>query len=146
MKKIKKYVQFINEQRLHRINEGGGAGKEVTFHDIEFYVCKIKNESEQEILDGSLFNTDVKIDFDVPSDIIEEERLEKIKEEERIKLEEERIRLEEERIKLEEEKSKNKLFVGKGYSLCSDNINKEQRILTREEMAEIVKKRLNQNK
>ena len=121
-------------------------GDMINVHGIEFYVCKIKNEAEQEILDGSLFNTDVKIDFDIPSDILEEERLIRIKEEERIRLEEERIK-EEERIRLEEEeKSKNKLFAGKGYSLCSDNINKEQRILTREEIAEIIKKRLNQNK
>jgi hypothetical protein len=121
-------------------------GDMINVHGIEFYVCKLKNELDQEILDGSLFNTDVKIDFDIPSDILEEDRLKKIKEEEeRIRLDEERIRLDEERIR-EEEKSKNKLFVGKGYSLSGDNLDLKQRILTREEMAEIVKKRINQNK
>ena len=121
-------------------------GDMINVHGIEFYVCKIKNELEQEILDGSLFNTDVKIDFDIPSDILEEDRLKKIREEEeRIRLEEERIR-EEDRIKEEEEKSKNKLFAGKGYSLGGSNLDQKQRILTREEIAEIVKKRINQNK
>jgi len=132
------------EEKLSKIR-AISIGDMINVHGIEFYVCKLKNELDQDILDGSLFDTDVKIDFDVPSDIIEEERIKKVKEEEERIRQEEIIR-EKERIRLEEEeKLKNKNFIGKGYSL-SDNNNKEQRILTREEMAEIVRKRINQNK
>jgi len=54
MKKIKKYVQFINEQKLHRINEGGGAGKEFTFHDIEFYVAYEYKNGKLELVKNTL--------------------------------------------------------------------------------------------
>ena len=122
-------------------------GDMINVHGIEFYVCKIKNENGSEILDGSLYNTDVKIDFDVPIDILEEERLQKIKQEEeerlqQIKQEEEhisRIR-EENRLKMIEEEVKNKKFVGTAYKLDDGPSH-----ITREQMAEIIKKRMNQN-
>jgi len=121
-------------------------GDMINVHGIEFYVCKIKNQSGSEILDGSLYNTDVKIDFDVPVDILEEERLQKNKEEEQerlrqLKLEEEqmeRIR-ERNRLKMIEEEKNNK-FVGKGYKLDDGPSH-----ITREQMAEIIKARLAKN-
>jgi len=121
-------------------------GDMINVHGIEFYVCKIKNQNGSEILDGSLYNTDVKIDFDVPVDILEEERLQKIKEEEQerlrqLKLEEEqmeRIR-EQNRLRMIEEEKNNK-FVGKGYKLDDGPSH-----ITREQMAEIIKARLAKN-
>ena len=121
-------------------------GDMINVHGIEFYVCQIKNENGSEILDGSLYNTDVKIDFDVPVDILEEERLQKIKEEEQeklrqIKYEEEmmdRIR-EQNRLKMIEEE-KNKIFAGKAYKLDDGPSH-----ITREQMAEIIKARLAKN-
>ena len=122
-------------------------GDMINVHGIEFYVCKIKNQSGSEILDGSLYNTDVKIDFDVPVDILEEERLQKIKDSEEEKLrqlkqEEElmdRIR-EQNRLRMIEEESKNKIFAGTGYRLDSGPSH-----ITREQMAEIIKARLAKN-
>jgi hypothetical protein len=121
-------------------------GDMINVHGIEFYVCKIKNQSGSEILDGSLYNTDVKIDFDVPVDILEEERLQKIKDSEEEKLrqlkqEEEmmdRIR-EKNRLRMIEE-SKNKIFAGTAYKLDDGPSH-----ITREQMAEIIKKRLAKN-
>ncbi len=121
-------------------------GDMINVHGIEFYVCKIKNQSGSEILDGSLYNTDVKIDFDVPVDILEEERLQKIKEEEQerlrqLKLEEEQIARinEENRLKKIEEEKNNK-FVGTGYKLGDGPSH-----ITREQMAEIIKARMAKN-
>ena len=128
-------------------------GDMINVHGIEFYVCQIKNQSGSEILDGSLYNTDVKIDFDVPVDILEEERLQKIKDSEqkikneeqdklrKIKYEEEefdRIR-EENRLKMIEEEKNNK-FVGTAYKLGDGPSH-----ITREQMAEIIKARLAKN-
>jgi len=121
-------------------------GDMINVHGIEFYVCKIKNQSGSEVLDGSLYNTDVKIDFDVPVDILEEERLQKIKEEEeerlrQLKLEEEQLaRINEaNRLKMIEEEKNNK-FVGTGYKL-GDGPSR----ITREQMAEIIKARMAKN-
>jgi hypothetical protein len=121
-------------------------GDMINLYGIEFYVCQIKNKSGSEILDGSLYNTDVKIDFDVPVDILEEERLQKIKEEEQEKLrqlkqEEEmmdRIR-EQNRLRMIEEEKNNK-FIGTAYKLDDGPSH-----ITREQMAEIIKARLSKN-
>jgi hypothetical protein len=121
-------------------------GDLINVHGIEFYVCQIKNQSGSEILDGSLYNTDVKIDFDIPVDILEEERLEKIKEEEQERLrqlkqeEEQLVRINEEnRLKMIEEEKNNK-FVGTGYRLGGGPSH-----ITREQMAEIIKARIAKN-
>jgi hypothetical protein len=128
-------------------------GDMINVHGIEFYVCQIKNQSGSEILDGSLYNTDVKIDFDVPVDILEEERLQKIKNEEQKIKEEEQERLrqlkyeeetmdrirEKNRLRMIEE-SKNKIFAGTAYKL-DDGPSQ----ITREQMAEIIKARINKN-
>lgn len=118
-------------------------GDMINVHGIEFYICKIKNQSGCEILDGSLYNTDVKIDFDVPVDIVEEERLQKIREDEeerlrQLKYEEEmmaRIK-EENRLKMIKEEKNNK-FAGTAYKLDDGPSH-----ITREQMAEIIKARL----
>jgi hypothetical protein len=124
-------------------------GDMINIHGVEFYVCKIKNDKNNDIMNGSLYNSDVKIDFDIPSDILEEDRLQKIKQEEEdrlqiIKHEEETfLRIREAnnlRILKEEEESKNKKFAGTAYKLDSGPSH-----ITREEMAEIIKKRLAQN-
>jgi hypothetical protein len=129
-------------------------GDMINVHGIEFYVCQIKNQSGSEILDGSLYNTDVKIDFDVPVDILEEERLQKIKDEEQKIKEEEQERLrqlkqeeetmdrirEQNRLKMIEEEKKNKIFAGTAYKLEEGPSH-----VTREQMAEIIKARLAKN-
>lgn len=38
MKNIKKYLEFIKESKLMTINEGGGAGKNFTFHGTTFKI------------------------------------------------------------------------------------------------------------
>jgi hypothetical protein len=107
---------------------------------LEFYIIEIKDIFNKEINFGSLFNTEVKIEFEIPSDIAEKERLERIEQEriEQEKIEQERI--EQERIEQEKQKKCNK-FIGKAYSLLDSN----QKPITHEEYKKLLVQRYNNN-
>ena len=118
---------------------------------LEFYIIEIKDIFNKEIKFGSLFNTEVKIEFEVPSDIAEKERQEKI-EQEKIELEridQERIyqeelkqtEIEQERLfALEKEKECSK-FKGTAYSLLDSN----QKPITHEEYKKLLSQKYKNN-
>ncbi len=115
-------------------------GDPINIFGVEFYVMEIHDTEGVNMLDGCLFNTDMEIDFETPMDILEEERLEKIRieEERRLQLEAEaallRKKMEEDEQK-KEASQKNNQFVGKGYRINGDDGGQPARTITREERA-----------
>ena len=111
-------------------------GDLVNVYGIEFYVIELRDADRIGMLDGSLFNTDVKIDFDTPSDIVEAERRVR---EEQARLEEQRKMIAEKalaEIKLkedQEELKRNPYFRGEGQSIGE----KTQEEISREERAKM---------
>lgn len=118
---------------------------------VVFKVLEIKNEFDENISFGSLRDTEVKVEFEIPVDILEEQERQRIRQIE-IEEEEERQRqLEIQRQKdiiLERARNNQKLederrgFKGDGYSLKSDNEN----IITREEALRIMEERFKNSK
>jgi len=115
-------------------------GDPVHIFGIEFYIVELRDPEGIRMLDGSLYNIDLEIDFDTPVDILEQERREK---EELIRLEEEKIRQLEEteknRKKMEEEEylRKNPSFRGNAYTISGRTGNQPAREITREERAKM---------
>ncbi len=118
-------------------------GDPINIFGVEFCVMELHDTEGIAMLDGCLFNTDIEIDFETPMDIIEEERLEKIRiieEEKRLQLEAEAVAI---RKKAEEDEQKrqalqkNNHFVGKGYRISGDdaNVDQQPRTVSREERA-----------
>lgn len=124
-------------------------GDPINIFGIEFYVIELQDTEGIRMLDGSLFNTDVKIDFDTPLDIVEQERREK---EELARIEEaKRIQKEaEEAAKKkqmeEEELRRNPHFRGKGYTIADKSESATPREITREERAKMFERLFQQQK
>jgi NADPH-dependent glutamate synthase beta subunit-like oxidoreductase len=116
---------------------------------IEFYIVELRDQQGIRMLDGSLFNTDLEIDFDTPLDIVEQERREK---EELLRLEEEKLRqleeMEKNKKRMEEEEylRKNPHFQGKGYSISGQSNTQPHREITREERAKMFERLFEQQK
>lgn len=116
-------------------------GDPVNIFGVEFCVMDLHDTDGIKMLDGCLFNTDVEIDFETPLDILEEERLEKLRidEEKRLQLEAEAElkKKRNEETQKQPDLEKNKHFVGKGYRINADDANAGQppRIISREERA-----------
>jgi hypothetical protein len=118
---------------------------------LEFYIIEIKDIFNKEIKFGSLFNTEVNIEFEIPSDIAEKERQERIEQEniEQERIEQERIykeelkqkEIEKERLfALEKEKECSK-FKGTAYSLLDSN----QKPITHEEYKKLLSQKYKNN-
>jgi hypothetical protein len=108
------------ETEFSKINNVS-VGVPINVFGLEFYVMELRDLDGIRILDASLFNTDVEIDFETPSDIEEKERSDKQK----LQDMEQEIRLNQatEGIETEDiETTGNNPFQGKGYTL-SDNHN-----------------------
>jgi len=124
-------------------------GDPVHIFGIEFYIVELRDPEGIRMLDGSLYNIDLEIDFDTPVDILEQERREK---EELIRLEEEKIRQLEEteknRKKMEEEENlrKNQHFRGNGYTISGQTGNQPTPVITREERAKMFERLFEQQK
>ena len=86
-------------------------GVPINVFGLEFYVMELRDLDGIRILDASLFNTDVKIDFETPSDIEEKERSDKQK----LHDMEEEIRLNQATEDIELNVPNH--FQGKGYTL-----------------------------
>jgi len=128
-------------------------GDLIAIVDIEFYVIEIRDTDGIRMIDGSLYDTEPSIEFETPTDIEERERIEvenarKIAEHEK-EIENamfEAKQREDENAILEQKKMEqaNNPFKGVGRKLndiSNDNIT-PSRVLTRDEIAAIYKKRL----
>jgi hypothetical protein len=111
------------ETEFSKINNVS-VGVPINVYGLEFYVMELRDVNGIRILDASLFNTDVEIDFETPTDIEEKERSDKQKlqdTEEEIRLNQATEGIETEGIETEDrELIRHKDFQGKGYKL-SDN-------------------------
>lgn len=70
-------VQYTMESILSSQN-AVNKGDPLNILGVEFYVLEIKNSSGLNIEGGSIFNTDVKIDFDIPMDQVSEPKISRI--------------------------------------------------------------------
>jgi hypothetical protein len=108
---------------------------------LEFYIIEIKDIFNKEIKFGSLFNTEVNIEFEIPSDIAEKERQERIEQERIYKEELKQKEIEKERLfALEKEKECSK-FKGTAYSLLDSN----QKPITHEEYKKLLSQKYKNN-
>jgi len=108
------------ETEFSKINNVS-VGVPINVFGLEFYVIELRDTDGIRILDASLFNTDVEIDFETPSDIEEKERSDKQK----LQDMEQEIRLNQATEGIETEGIETtgpNLFQGKGYKL-SDKDN-----------------------
>ena len=101
-------------------------GVPINVFGLEFYVTELRDANGIRILDASLFNTDVEIDFETPSDIEEKERSDKQKLqdiEQEIRMNQATEGIETEGIETEgiETTAGNNPFQGKGYTLSDKN-------------------------
>lgn len=130
------------EQEIEKINTIS-VGDIICINDVTFTVKNLEDTDRIPMLDGSLFRTDVKIDFDMPLDMIEKERKE---EEMKRKIEEERIRIAEECKRQVEELERQKeqaLFPGAGNTIAKEEAAKEEKPkeISREERARMFEER-----
>ena len=116
-------------------------GDLISIIDIEFYVIELRDIDNIRMADGSLYNTEPSIEFDTPTDIEERERveIENAKKQAEHDKEIENALLEAKRMDAEKQEANNP-FKGTGKRLNNDDT--PTRVLTREEIAEIYKKRL----
>jgi len=118
-------------------------GDLINIFGIEFYVIELKDQEGIGMLDASLFNTDVKIDFDTPSDIVEEERRQKA-ELERIEISKKVLKeaqeLANKKREEEEELRRNPYFRGKGETVNGNSENVPIPEISREDRAKMFEK------
>lgn len=113
--------------------------------DVLFTITSLKDKDGNEIDCGAIYNVEVKIDFDIPDDLVEIERLKKLNPVEPVKMNPHRefgskIHTFSE-IGEEEHKSDYKPFEGPGLKLTEES----QRKLTRQELAELRLKKMGLN-
>jgi len=129
-----KYVYWdkLREQLEERFSQFYAINKGDCIHclNTEFYVIGLYDNDNMELMSGSLFETDVKIEFETPTDIEEEERIHTIK-----KLEKEKILLEEynKKKELQQKKEEEENIVSKGRRLGGNPISREESIRRIEE-------------
>lgn len=118
-------------------------GDLISIIDIEFYVIELRDVDNIRMADGSLYDTEPSIEFDTPTDIEEKERIEieNAKKQAEHDKEIENALREAKRIEAEKQEASNP-FKGAGRKLNDNTTDTPTRILTREEIAEIYKKRL----
>ena len=112
------------ETEFSKINNVS-VGVPINVFGLEFYVIELRDTTGIRILDASLFNTDVEIDFDTPSDIEEKERHDKHKLDDM----EQEIRLNQAADDIDIEPNGPTHFQGKSYTL-SDNAPMEEAATT----------------
>lgn len=116
------------EEEFNKMN-AVSVGDQVCVHGIEFYVLELRDEQGIGMIDASIYQVEVKIDFDTPSDIVEAERRQKaelerlaeVKERQRQANELARLKREEE-ARLEDLK-RNPYFRGVGHTLAGETIH-----------------------
>jgi hypothetical protein len=124
-------------------------GNPVNIFGIEFYVVELHDVEGIRMLDGSLFNTDIQIDFDTPLDIAEQEHRQKL---ELVRIEEEKRRQEEEREAAKKQQDreeyllKNPHFRGNSYTISGQTSSDKPREITREERAKMFEQLFQQQK
>lgn len=127
-------------------------GNPVNIFGIEFYVVELHDVEGIRMLDGSLFNTDIQIDFDTPLDIAEQEHrqileLARIEEEKRRQEEEREAAKKQQEIKDREEYLlKNPHFRGNGFTISGQTGSDKPREITREERAKMFERLFQQQK
>ena len=113
---------------------------------VVFKVLEIKNEFDENLNYGSLRDTEVKVEFDIPLDILEEQEKERLRqiqlaeEEERnyqLELENKKQRLIEEAKRKQLMEDERRGFKGSGHSLKEG----DEKILTREEALRLMEER-----
>ena len=131
-------------------------GNPVNIFGIEFYVVELHDVEGIRMLDGSLFNTDIEIDFDTPLDIAEQEHsqileLARIEEEKRRQEEEmeaakKQQEIEDREQEREEYLRKNPHFRGNGFTISGQTGSDKPREITREERAKMFERLFEQQK